>query len=236
MAATARPEARPPRPAKATVADTLAAAQKEISVAEFFERNRQILGFDSPTKALVTAVKEAVDNAIDACEEAGTLPEIDVQVLKTDHPDELTVQVEDNGPGIVKAQMPNIFGRLLYGSRFHAIRQSRGQQGIGISAVVLYGQLTTGRHAVVASKIGVGHPAVRLELGLDTKANRPEVFATGMEEGWHRESGTRVAVTIKAKFQGGRQSAFEFLRGTSIVNPHARITFTDPNGVRTVFD
>lgn len=219
-----------------TMADTLAAAQKEISVAEFFERNRQILGFDSPTKALVTAVKEAVDNAIDACEEAGVLPDIDVRIDKSDHVDELTVLVEDNGPGIVKAQMPNIFGRLLYGSRFHAIRQSRGQQGIGISAVVLYGQLTTGRHAVVASKIGVGHPAVRLELGLDTKTNRPEVYKTEMEEGWHRESGTRVAVTIKAKFQGGRQSVFEFLRGTSIVNPHARIAFTDPNGLRTVFE
>jgi DNA topoisomerase VI subunit B len=227
---------RPPRPSKTTVAESLAAGQKEISVAEFFERNRQILGFDSPTKALVTAVKEAVDNALDACEEAGTLPDIDVRIEKTDHADELTVVVEDNGPGIVKAQMPNIFGRLLYGSRFHAIRQSRGQQGIGISAVVLYGQLTTGRHAVVASKIGVGHPAVRLELGLDTKSNRPEVFSTTMEEGWHRESGTRVAVTIKAKFQGGRQSVFEFLRGTSIVNPHARISFTDPNGVRTVFE
>ncbi|HET6398617.1 MAG TPA: ATP-binding protein, partial [Candidatus Thermoplasmatota archaeon] len=165
---------------KAPIAETLAAAQKEISVAEFFERNRQILGFDSPTKALVTAVKEAVDNSLDACEEAGILPDISVTVGKTQHADELQVSIEDNGPGIVKKQMPNIFGRLLYGSRFHAIRQSRGQQGIGISAVVLYGQLTTGHHAIVTSKIGVGHPAVRMELGLDTKKNLPEVFDTSM--------------------------------------------------------
>jgi DNA topoisomerase VI subunit B len=226
----------PERKKAGTIAETLAASQKEISVAEFFERNRQILGFDSPTKALVTAVKEAVDNALDACEEAGTLPDIEVTIEKTNHADELIVTIEDNGPGIVKAQMPNIFGRLLYGSRFHAIRQSRGQQGIGISAVVLYGQLTTGRHAIVTSKIGVGHPAVRLELGLDTKTNRPEVFSTTMEESWTKPSGTRFSCTIKAKFQGGRQSVFEFLRGTSIVNPHARLTFTDPTGARTVFE
>jgi DNA topoisomerase-6 subunit B len=218
------------------IAETLAAAQKEISVAEFFERNRQILGFDSPTKALITAIKEATDNSLDACEEAGVLPDVAVLVEKTANADELKVTVDDNGPGIVERQLGNIFGRLLYGSRFHAIRQSRGQQGIGISAVVLYSQLTTGHHAEVTSKIGVGHPAVKVELGLDTKKNAPEVFGRSMVEDFGRDHGTRVSVVLKAKFQGGRQSAFEFLRSTSIVNPHARITFTDPNGQVTVFD
>lgn len=238
-AATTAP---PPAPAgkqgksKAPIAEQLAAGQKEISVAEFFERNRQILGFDSPIKALITAIKEATDNSLDACEEAGILPDVEVTITKTQHADELKIIVEDNGPGIVKRQLPNIFARLLYGSRFHAIRQSRGQQGIGISAVVLYGQLTGGHHAVVTSKIGVGHPAVRMELGLNTKKNEPEIYATEMDETWTKDHGTRIEVQIKAKFQGGRQSAFEFLRATSIVNPHARITFTDPNGERTVFE
>ncbi|HLF16274.1 MAG TPA: DNA topoisomerase VI subunit B, partial [Candidatus Thermoplasmatota archaeon] len=234
-APAAEPKAVKAPKAARPIAETLALGQKEISVAEFFERNRQILGFDSPTKALVTAVKEAVDNALDACEEAGILPDVQVILEKTNHAEELRIIVEDNGPGIVRAQLPNIFARLLYGSRFHAIRQSRGQQGIGISAVVLYGQLTTGHHAVVTSKIGAGHPAVRMELGLDTKKNAPEIFKTEAQH-WDKEHGTRVEVQIKAKFQGGRQSAFEFLRGTSIVNPHARITFTDPTGAKTVFE
>ncbi len=231
-----QPKAEKAPKAAKPIAETLAAAQKEISVAEFFERNRQILGFDSPLKALITAIKEATDNALDACEEAGILPDISVLVEKTAHADELKVTVEDNGPGIVKRQLGNIFGRLLYGSRFHAIRQSRGQQGIGISAVVLYGQLTTGHHAVVTSKIGVGHPAVRVELGLNTKKNEPELFNEAMVDDFGKDHGTRVSVIIKAKFQGGRQSAFEFLRSTSIVNPHARITFTDPTGQTTVFE
>ena len=234
-ASAAQSEARGKREAK-PIAETLAAGQKEISVAEFFERNRQILGFDSPLKALITAIKEATDNALDACEEAGVLPEVDVKVEKTANADELKVTVEDNGPGIVKRQLGNIFGRLLYGSRFHAIRQSRGQQGIGISAVVLYSQLTTGHHAVVVSKIGVGHPAVRVELGLNTKKNEPEIYSEGMDDSFPKDHGTRISVIIKAKFQGGRQSAWEFLRSTSIVNPHAKITFTDPNGTVTVFD
>ena len=232
--ADAKPE--PKAPKAKPIAEALAAGQKEISVAEFFERNRQILGFDSPLKALITAIKEATDNSLDACEEAGILPEVDVKVEKTGNADELKVTVTDNGPGIVKRQLGNIFGRLLYGSRFHAIRQSRGQQGIGISAVVLYSQLTTGHHAVVTSKIGVGHPAVRVELGLNTKRNEPEIFAEGMDDGFRQDHGTRISVILKAKFQGGRQSAFEFLRSTSIVNPHAKITFTDPNGTVTVFD
>src|SRR3990170_5805411 len=115
-----------------SVAEELAKKQREISVSEFFERNKQILGYDSPTKALLTAVKEALENGIDACEEAEILPEILVEITKVDK-DEFVVAVEDNGPGIVKKQVPNVFGRLLYGSRFHARRQSRGQMGLGIS-------------------------------------------------------------------------------------------------------
>src|SRR3990172_2344557 len=130
-------------------AEQLASKQKEISVSEFFERNKQMLGFDSPTRALLTAVKEAVDNALDACEEAAIPPDVSVTLEEVNKDSLFKVSVQDNGPGIVKRNMPNVFGRLLFGSRFHAIRQSRGQQGIGISAVVMYGQLTSGKPSKV---------------------------------------------------------------------------------------
>jgi DNA topoisomerase-6 subunit B len=218
------------------IAEELAKGQKEISVAEFFERNRQVLGFDSPTKALITAVKEAVDNALDACEEASLLPDIVVEVTPTEHKDEFHLAVEDNGPGIVQRNLGKIFGQLLYGSRFHAIRQSRGQQGIGISAVVLYGQLTTGHRALVTSKIGHGKPAVRMEVAIDTKSNRPEEYNKEAVDWGEKEHGTRIEVVLKGRYQGGKQSVSEYLRSTSIVNPHARLTFCDPTGAVTVFE
>jgi len=114
-----------------TLADELARHQRTISVAEFFEKNKHLLGFDSPTRGIITTIKEAVDNALDACEEAGVLPDIYVRVIRTGQ-DIFRITVEDNGPGIVPDQVPFVFGKLLYGSRFHQIRQSRGQQGIGI--------------------------------------------------------------------------------------------------------
>ncbi|MGB1698294.1 MAG: DNA topoisomerase VI subunit B, partial [Thermoplasmatota archaeon] len=218
-----------------STAERLAKGQKEISVAEFFERNRQVLGFDSPTKAILTSVKEAVDNALDACEEADSLPDIRVEVNPGAHKDEFELIVEDNGPGIVQRNMPNVFARLLYGSRFHAIRQSRGQQGIGISAVVLYSQLTTGTRATATSKTGHGKPAVQMELTIDTKRNLPEVHSKEVVD-WDKEHGTRIRVVMKARYQGGKQSVFEYLRSTSIVNPHARIEFKDPTGTEYVFD
>ena len=132
-------------------AEQLAKKQREISVAEFFERNRHLLGFDNKRKALLTVVKEAVDNALDACEEAGVLPEVQVEIIEMGG-DRFRVKIEDNGPGIVKKQIPNIFAQLLYGSKFHTMKQGRGQQGIGISAAVLYSQLTTGRPARILSK------------------------------------------------------------------------------------
>ncbi|TNF76613.1 MAG: DNA topoisomerase VI subunit B, partial [Acidobacteria bacterium] len=94
----------------------MAAQQREISVSEFFTKNRHLLGFDSPTKALLTTLKEAVDNSLDACEEAGILPSLDIEI-RTVGDNRFRVVVRDNGPGIVKAQIPRIFGKLLYGSK-----------------------------------------------------------------------------------------------------------------------
>lgn len=217
------------------LAEELAKKQREISVAEFFERNKQILGFDSPTRALLTAVKEAVDNALDACEEASVLPDIKVELKQGGSENEYLMIVEDNGPGIVKKNIGNVFGSLLFGSRFHAVRQSRGQQGIGISATVLYGQLTTGKHAIVTSKIGQGHPAVKVELAIDTKKNAPEIIRTETDS-WEKESGTRVEIPLTGRYIKGKQSPWEYMRATAIVNPHARFTFIEPNGATHVFE
>ena len=216
------------------IAYELAKKQKEISVAEFFERNKHILGFGNPTRAVLTSVKEGVDNALDACEESGILPDIMVEI--GNHEDgECKLIVEDNGPGIVKKQVPNIFGRLLYGSRFHAVRQSRGQQGIGISAVVLYGQLTTGKHAKIISKIQEDRPANVIELVIDTNKNRAEVVNKDIMH-WNKPTGTRLEIDIIADYKRGKRFVYEYLQSVSIVNPHAQITFKEPDGSEHFFE
>ncbi|MCH2100530.1 MAG: ATP-binding protein, partial [Planctomycetes bacterium] len=151
----------------------MAAKQREISISEFFAKNRHLLGFDNPRKALLTTIKEAVDNSLDACEEAGIRPEITVEIHQLEE-DRFRVVIEDNGPGIVKAQIPNIFGKLLYGSKFHSRRQSRGQQGIGISAAGLYGQMTTAKGPLIVSKTKRGK-ALRFQIQLDSSKNKAVV-------------------------------------------------------------
>ncbi len=153
----------------------MAASQRDISVSEFFAKNRHLLGFDNPRKALLTTVKEAVDNSLDACEEAGIVPEIWVHIEQTGN-NRFKVGVQDNGPGIVKRQIPLIFGKLLYGSKFHRLRMSRGQQGIGISAAGMYGMLTTGKPVKILSKVSVRKPIHFYEIQIDTKKNKPEIL------------------------------------------------------------
>ncbi len=229
-------------------AESLASQQREISVSEFFAKNRHLLGFDNPRKALLTTVKEAVDNALDACEEAGLLPEIwvRIEVLAENR---YRVSVQDNGPGIVKKQIPLIFGKLLYGSKFHRLRQSRGQQGIGISAAGMYGLLTTGRPVSIVSRTGPKKPVHYYEIQIDTKRNRPEIV-NGKGEGvdippddeaaeflqqhdlsWQKvEHGTLVAIELEAKYQRGRGSVDEYLEQTAIANPHVTLHYVDPDG------
>ena len=223
-------------------AETLAKGQREISVSEFFVKNRHLLGFDNPSKALLTTIKEAVDNSLDACEEAGLLPELHIEVhdlaLEAKPKDaELTkgegrflVVVQDNGPGIVKAQVPKIFGKLLYGSKFHRYKQARGQQGIGISAAAMYGQLTTGKPIRVTSRIGKNKAAHVFDIQLDTRKNEPVVTHDEMLAQWHQEHGTRVELEIVANWQQGQRFVNRYVEHTALANPHATIHYTRPVG------
>ncbi|MBL6890226.1 MAG: DNA topoisomerase VI subunit B [Candidatus Poseidoniaceae archaeon] len=214
-----------------SIAEKMAANQKQVAISEFFEKNKHFLGFDTLPRALITAVKEAVDNALDACEEARILPDIVVQITKIDNEkDILQLDVEDNGPGIPRTSIEKVFGQLLFGSRFHAIRQSRGQQGIGITGVVMYSQLTTGDPTHVESKIAKEATAVAVDIGLDTRKNKAVKSNQDRVDWGEKVHGLKIRTSMKAKYQKGRQSVWQYLRMTSIVNPHADILFIDPDG------
>lgn len=216
-----------------TKADEMAKKQREISIAEFFEKNRHLLGFDNKRKALLTAVKEAVDNSLDACEEADILPEVLVELIDMEN-DRFRVVIEDNGPGIVSNQIPKVFAKLLYGSKFHRLKQSRGQQGIGISASVMYAQLTTGRPAKIISKIGAGKPAHYYELKIDTTNNKPLILKDE-EQQWEKPQGTRVELDLEGSYLKGLQSVDEYLKQTAIINPHVNITYVNPKAEQIIF-
>ena len=226
-----REDAKEPR--RRATAETLAERQREISVSEFFTKNRHLLGFDSPLKALLTAVKEAVDNSLDACEEAGVLPEIAVEISPTGE-DRFRVAVEDNGPGIVKDQIPKVFGKLLYGSKFHKLSQTRGQQGIGISAACMYGQLTTAKPVRIVSRTGKRSPAYEILMSIDTARNKADLHDERSIE-WHREHGTRVEIEMEARYQKGLRSVDMYLKQTAISNPHLTLAYVDPGGEKVVY-
>src|SRR3989441_1758410 len=217
----------------------MGARQRETSVSEFFPKTRHLLGFDSPRTALLTCVKEAVDNALDACEEAGILPDVIVKVEVAASgggtpppPSQATrfrVIVTDNGPGIVRQQIPPIFAKLLYGSKFHRLRMSRGQQGIGISAAGMYAQLTPGKPVQITSRTGARAAAHYFELSIDTKKNEPRIFENKKIE-WEHPRDTQVTLEIEGRYQKGRASVDEYLEQTAIANPHVDLVYHTPEG------
>ena len=218
----------------------MARKQREISVSEFFLKNRHLLGFDNPRKALLTTVKEAVDNALDACEEAGIIPEISVDIEQTGDK-RFRIAVTDNGPGIVKAQIPRIFAKLLYGSKFHRLRMSRGQQGIGISAAGMYGQLTTGLATRILSKTKGMRHAHAIDVQIDTSHNKPTILRDEQQE-WKPtfhpcddegrtlkqvtySHGTCVSIEMEAAYVRGRLSVDEYIKQCAVVNPHLQLHY-----------
>jgi DNA topoisomerase-6 subunit B len=212
----------------------MAARQREISVSEFFTKNRHLLGFDNPQKALLTAVREAVDNSLDACEEAELLPDLDIEITEVGE-NRYRVAVRDNGPGIVRPQIPKIFGKLLYGSKFHRLKQQRGQQGIGISAAGMYGQLTTGRPVQIISRTGKRKPAHLFQIAIDTQKNAP-VVQKDTEIDWEHDRGTCVEIELEAVYKKGRRSVDDYVEQTALVNPHVQIRYAPPKDEPKAFE
>jgi DNA topoisomerase-6 subunit B len=213
-------------------AEHLESEFKEHSVAEFFKKNKQMIGLYGKVRTLTMVVHEYVTNSLDACEETGILPNIDVKI------DELgdeyyEVTVTDNGPGISKENVGKAFGKLLAGTKFHRMMQSRGQQGIGAAGCTMLSQMTTGKPTkVITGK--EGGKTIALELTIDPKMNEPKF--QNMKEVEKEMRGT----SVQAKFKGvlyrdSDQGALEYLKRTAIANPHAQLSFRDPMGQKFVF-
>jgi DNA topoisomerase-6 subunit B len=200
---------------------------KEISVAEFFEKNRHLLGYDNPTKALLTVVKETVDNSIDACEEAGILPDVKVSIKQTGD-NRFRLKVEDNGPGIVEEKLSLAFGKFLYGSKFHRLRQARGTQGIGVAGAILYSQLTTGKPIKITSSIG--KDITELVLMLDVIKNEPHIISSEKIKNPKKWHGIKIEMELEARYIEKGQSVPEYLKETAIMNPYAKIVYNGPSG------
>jgi len=206
---------------------------KRISVAEFFERNRHLLGFDSPRKALLIAVKEYVDNSLDACEEYKILPDIKVEIDKLEE-DVYEVTVEDNGPGIPYENVPEIFGSFLFGSKFHRFISTRGKQGIGASAVTLYSQLTTKEPVEIITKMKNKEKGIRYKVKIDVKTNTPLIVEKEEIE-MKKESGTIIKAKIMGQYIKGKQSVDEYIKLTALINPHANIIYKNPDGEKFTY-
>ena len=221
-------------PARRATAESLAEKQREISVSEFFVKNRHLLGFDNKQKALLTAVRECVDNSLDACEEAGILPELRIEIRELSE-ERFRIAVEDNGPGIVKAQIPKIFGKLLYGSKFHRLKQQRGQQGIGVSAAGMYGQLTTGKPVTIVSRTSPQAEPHLFEITVDTRKNQPLVLKEEKTQ-WEKQHGTRVEIEMEASYKKGRRSVDDYVEQTALSNPHCKVIYTTPGSETIIYE
>lgn len=200
------------------------------STAEYFAKNLQQVGFSSPLKAVLTTVKEAVDNSLDACEGAQILPDIELQVLKvgtgsSKNTDLIKIVVEDNGPGIDPDDIAKVFGEYLASSKFGRGQCSRGQQGIGISAATTWAQLTNAKGAFVMSKTPSMRKAVRAQVDVDIKSNTG-VMRNKETVDWDKKSGTRVEFTIDGRVQlNGDGGLLTYIEGTVLVNPHLSIRY-----------
>ena len=205
----------------------------EHSVAEFFKKNRQMLGYSGKIRSLTTIVHEYVTNSIDACEEAGIPPDIFVQIEKLGQ-EHYKVTVEDNGPGIPKKLVGKAFGKMLAGTKFHRFQQARGQQGIGGAGCVMYGQITTGKPTKIVTSSGNG-TIYECRLTIDVKANEAKMADEKEYSGQMR--GTRIETEVKEViYQKSDQNPDEYLRRTALANPHVKITYINPDNLTTVYD
>lgn len=201
---------------------------RAVSPAEFFYKYREVAGFSNPVKAIYQTIRELVENALDATDVHGILPDIKISIRKTDETrDFYTVMVEDNGIGIPPHVVPDAFGRVLFSSKY-VLRQSRGMYGLGVKMVVLYAQITTGRPIeVITSRTGFKR-IYFFRLRIDIDRNEPVIIEAGSWRKTREWHGTIVSVTIEGDWSRAKNKVLEYLYRTSITLPYANIVIISP--------
>lgn len=200
------------------------------STAEYFAKNLQQVGFSSPTKAVLTTLKESVDNSLDACEDHHILPEIKISVQKISkgsakNTDLIEIIVEDNGPGLELEDLAKVFGEYLASSKFGKGRCSRGQQGIGISAATTWAQLTNAAGVKIISKTKRMNKALQVQVDVDIRKNKGIIKNKSTIQ-WNKEHGLKVIFKIDGRIQlKGDGGLITYIEGTSVVNPHLRLEY-----------
>ncbi len=207
---------------------------KNLTPSEFFRKNKQMLGFTGKIRSLTIVFHELITNSFDAAEEAGILPEIDIELKRVDK-EHYILRLKDNGPGIPEDYVMRVYCSMFAGSKFRNI-QSRGQQGLGCSGCVLLSQMTTGKpaHVISCYKENGEIKGVKMKFQMDVKNNRGIL----MEREDYPAESTGVCIELQFKevsYSLAEQGAFEYIRRTMIGNPHAKITFRDPSGHKYIF-
>ena len=207
----------------------------EISPSEFFYRNRDLAGFSNPSRALYMAVRELVENSLDACDHNKILPHITISIKTVEKndtdPQQYTITVTDNGPGIAADYVPMAFGKVLYGTKF-TLRQARGMFGLGATMAILYGQITTNKPVTI--KTTQNSKMYEYILQLDIQRNRPMILnKTKMNANGFR--GLSVSITLEGDFGKAHNKIREYVAQTALITPYANISWLDPAGNRTSF-
>ena len=202
----------------------------QISPSEFFYRNRDLAGFSNPTRSLYTAVREFIENALDACDQKGVLPDVHLSIKSIDaekpDPKPYILTVKDNGPGIESKHVPLAFGTVLYGSKF-GLKQSRGMFGLGATMAILYGQITTNKPVIVKSSTD-GEKQDEYELLLDIQKNKPIILKHLTKE--ISKTGLSISICLEGDYSKAGSKIRDYVYQTSLITPYATITFDDPKG------
>ena len=206
---------------------------EEISASDFFYRNRDIAGFTNPSRAIFVAIREIVENSLDASESQKIPPDVFVRLSfeaeATKDTQIYKLRVEDNGCGIPPRFIPSAFGQILYGSKYK-LKQTRGTFGLGGKMALLYGQVTTHQAATVTSSTGETNKIYQFKLMIDIQKNRPIILDRKVMINKDNWRGTIIEFTLEGDYLRSMPKILEYFKQTAMMNPYANITFVDPKG------
>ncbi|KAG9156216.1 hypothetical protein Leryth_021623 [Lithospermum erythrorhizon] len=134
------------------------------------------------------------------------------------------VSCKDNGRGMPHEDIPNMFGRVLSGTKY-GLKQTRGKYGLGAKMALIWSKMSTGLPIEISSSMKGQSYTSFCRLDIDIQKNTPHIHLHEKRDNKERWHGAQIQIVIEGNWTTYRSKILHYMRQMAVITPYAQFLF-----------